>query len=87
VVVLILSIYCPDQLRSSEIESQNQQLGLADWAEFCGSMWVQKLGTGKQVSPGLNIEDKIMEKLGKIGKYSNSLKASEKWTSTLRLRP
>jgi hypothetical protein len=39
-------------------------------------MWVQNSGTGKQVSPGLNIDDKIMEKLGKNGEYLNSLKSS-----------
>jgi hypothetical protein len=49
-------------------------------------MWVQNSGTGKQVSPGPNYEDKNMEKYGKIGEYSNHLKSSRKCTAPLELK-
>jgi hypothetical protein len=49
-------------------------------------MWVQNSSTGKQLSPGPNYEDKIMENYGKIREYSNNLKSSEKCTTPLEFK-
>jgi hypothetical protein len=49
-------------------------------------MWVQNSGTGKQLCPGPNYEDKIMENYGKIGEYSNNLNSSEECTATLEFK-